>query len=131
MQEITDKQKVENILKKYFKNYQTTNDPFEKIAIYQDKDIIGVISYSIIYERAEINYIVVTDNNRKKGIGTELLNYALKDIINSNVKTVSLEVLEENIPAVNLYLKNGFIKKAIRPNYYGNKNAILMIKDLR
>lgn len=131
LKQITDKTQVEDILKSHFKTYQITDDPFEKVIVYTKKDIIGIISYSIIYERAEINYIVVTDPNRKNGIGTELLNYALKDIKNNNCEIVSLEVLEDNIPALNLYLKNGFIKSAIRENYYGDKNAILMTRKLR
>ena len=131
VEELTDKKIAENILKKHFKTYTISDDPFEKVAIYTNKDIIGIISYSIIYERAEINYIVVTDSNRKQGIGTKLLNYALDDMKNSNCEMVSLEVLEDNTPAINLYLKNGFIKKTIREKYYGNKNGILMIKDLR
>ena len=91
--------------------------------------MVPFLSYSIIYERAEINYIVVDNLYRKKGIASKLLSYALDDIKHRKCESISLEVLEDNVPAINLYLKNGFVKKAIREKYYGNKNGILMVKD--
>ena len=130
IKEVT-KDKVNNILKKYFKTYKIDNDPFEKIITYVDKNIIGIISYSIIYERAEINYIVVVEEERCKKIGSKLLEYALEDIKKNNCQNVTLEVEENNISAINLYLKYGFVKKGIRQNYYEDKNAILMIKEMR
>ncbi len=120
---------IENILQKYFETYKA-NDIYEKILIYEDKKIKGIISYSIIYERAEINYIVTINEYRKQGIGTKLLNEALKNIIKSKCKIVSLEVNNTNTSAINLYLKQGFVKKAIRKNYYKNGDALLMIKEL-
>ena len=131
IEEITDKSKVKNILKNNFKTYKISDDPFEKTVIYTNKDIIGIITYSIIYERAEINYIVVSDKNRKQGIASKLLEYAINDIKKNQCQNITLEVEENNLPAINLYLKYGFIKKAIRKKYYQNKNAILMIKEMR
>ena len=42
------------------------------------------------------------------------------------VKDISLEVRENNIPAISLYEKNGFEKKAIRKGYYKGIDGILM-----
>jgi len=131
IEELKNKEEVEQILRSYFTTYKVTKDPFEKIFVYKREDIIGIISYSIMYERAEINYIAVDSLSRRQGIGSKLLKYALDDIKNIGCESISLEVLEGNVSAINLYLKNGFVKKAIREKYYGNKNAILMIKDLR
>lgn len=118
LEEIKDKELTYNLLKKHFKNYKISDDPFEKAVTYTQNGIIGIVSYSIIYDRGEINYIVVSSEEHRQGIGSELLNYAL-------------EVSEENIPAINLYLKKGFIKQSVRENYYQNKDAYLMVKDLR
>ena len=41
---------------------------------------------------------------------------------------ISLEVNEENESAIKLYEKYGFKKEAIRKNYYGKNNGILMIR---
>ena len=131
IEENTHNVNIDKILKENFKGYQVSNDPYEKVAVYSRGGIIGIISYSIIYERAEINYIIVTDPNRHNGIGSNLLEFALADIVKHNCQVISLEVEEGNLPAINLYLKYGFIKKALRENYYKNKNAILMVKELR
>ncbi len=63
--------KVSPILNEYFHGYQISSDPFEKVAVYTNKGIIGIISYSIIYERGEINYIVTLPDYRNKGIGNQ------------------------------------------------------------
>ena len=118
-----------DFLIKYFDDYKIDTDPFERVAIYRDKEVVGAISYSIIYERAEINYIAVSLEYREHGIASRLLDYALSDMIKSAVSSVSLEVETDNIAAINLYLKYGFIKKAIRKNYYGNNDGYLMVRE--
>ncbi len=130
IQEFADKKKIESILKKYFKSYVVTNDPFEKIVAYIDGDVVGIITYSIIYERAEVNYILVLEEYRGVGIADKLLKFALSDMKKSGCETVSLEVDSMNEKAINLYLKNGFIIKNIREKYYDNNDGYLMVKDL-
>lgn len=126
----TDLDKVSLVLKEHFHGYKISNDPFEKVAIYTDNGIIGIISYSIIYERAEINYIITLPEYRNQGIGSKLLEYAINDIKNNNCTSISLEVESTNINAINLYSKYGFTKKCIRPNYYEGKDAYLMVKEI-
>lgn len=88
--------------------------------------LIAFLNYSIYYERAEINYIYVDTEYRKKNIATRLLEYMFKN--NSNLENITLEVRKSNNAAINLYEKNGFEQCAIRKNYYANEDAILMIK---
>ena len=130
IKQTTNLVEISPILKKYFHGYQISNDPFEKVAVYSDKNIIGIISYSIIYERGEINYIITLPSHRNQGIGSQLLEYAINDMKNSGCTSISLEVESTNIDAINLYLKHGFIKQGIRPNYYEGKDAYLMIKEV-
>lgn len=131
IEKIQNSAEIDDLLKVYFPNYQNTDGPFENHAIYKDKDIKGVIAYSIIYERGEINYILVIKNCRQQNIGTKLLEFAIDDMSRHQCQNVSLEVSKDNLAAVNLYLKNDFEIKAIRPNYYDGKDAYLMVKDLR
>lgn len=117
---------VLNFIIKYFPNYKISLDPFEKVYAYFDGDIIGFISFSIIYERCEINYIAVRDDYRRKGIAQKLLDFCL----NNNFESVSLEVRADNSAAINFYLKNGFEKVSIRDKYYGDVDAIMMVKKV-
>lgn len=130
IENINNIKEIEQFILKYFPNFSITNDPFEKCYIYKIKNKnIGFISYSIIYERAELNYIVVSEDYRLKGIGQKLLNFCIEDLKKNKVKTISLEVNKNN-KAVNFYLKNNFKIEAIRKQYYGKEDAYLMIKKV-
>ena len=102
------------------------NNPFAKyLVLKENNEIIGYIYYSDIYERAEINQIEIIKKYRHQQKGTKLLKYFL-DFIN---KDVTLEVKVDNISALRLYEKCGFIKKAIRKGYYNGIDGILMEKE--
>lgn len=119
---------INELLKKL--NYELTinffDDEFIFGKVYEDKKICGVVIYHKIYERIEIDYIIVDDLYKNKGIGTKLLN----SIDTNNIINITLEVRESNIPAINFYKKNGFTEVALRKNYYKEENGILMIKNL-
>lgn len=130
IQEITNETEIKNFLKKQFKTYKYQKDPYEKHLAYIDKEIISLISYSIIYERAEINFIATSKEHQKQGHATTLLKAAIKDIKKHKCQNITLEVKETNQKAINLYKTQNFKKIAIRKNYYGNENAYLMEKKL-
>lgn len=98
-------------------------NPFGKLIILKENDeIVGFLYYSIIYDRIEINQFEINKIHRNCGKGKKLLEYFL-NIVD---KDITLEVREDNIPAITLYEKNGFIKKAIRKGYYKGIDGILM-----
>ena len=110
------------IKKDYILN-ELSNNPFGKIIILkEDNEIIGYIYYSDIYERVEINQIEINFIHRNCGKG----DFLLKKLIESVDKNISLEVNVNNIPAIKLYKKNGFIEKARRKGYYQGIDGILM-----
>ena len=99
------------------------NNPFGKYLILKENnEIIGYIYYSDIYERAESNQFEIIISKRNCGKGDILL----KELINKLQKDITLEVRENNIPAIKLYEKNGFERKAIRKEYYNGIDGILM-----
>ena len=99
------------------------NNPFCKFLILKEKDeIIGYLYYSDIYERAEINQFEINKIHRNCGKG----NLLLKKMIEIVEKDITLEVKMDNFPAVSLYEKNGFERKAIRKGYYNGIDGILM-----
>lgn len=126
-----EEQLVFQLLKQYFNAQYKELNPFEKILIYKDTEVAGLISYSILYERAELNYILVLPDYRNNCIASLLMKTMLSDLIKNKVKSVTLEVNENNIPAIQLYKKYGFQKISIRKKYYGNEDALLLQKELR
>lgn len=69
------------------------------VYIYKEK-IVGFIGISNNY----IEGIFVDNNNQRNGIGKSLLNK-----VKENKESLTLEVYEKNINAINFYKKNGFI----------------------
>jgi len=103
--------------------HELDSNPFAKILVLEENnEIIGYIYYSDIYERAEINQFEINFIHRNCGKGDSLLKKMIKTV----EKDISLEVRENNIPAISLYEKNGFERKAIRKGYYKGIDGILM-----
>ena len=126
--EINDLEEV-NILLSNFK-YKLTETDLNKVffnsLVSVDDKINGIIVYNLLYDRIEIEYIIIVEEYRKKGIGTKLLS----EIEKENINNITLEVRESNIPAINFYKKNGYKIEAIRKNYYGNEDGYLMMKEI-
>jgi len=125
------------IITKYYREFDENSvelfetDPFSHLYVYElDNTIAGFVNYSIIYDRAEINYIYVNENYRGKHIASELMEFLLVDVIDNGCLNVTLEVSEKNKAGIELYKKFGFEQKAIRKNYYKDSDGILMMKEL-
>ncbi|MBQ7136911.1 MAG: GNAT family N-acetyltransferase [Bacilli bacterium] len=108
-----------------------TSNPYVKVCTYSvDKKLAAIIQYQDIYDRFELDNIYVLKEYRNKGVASILLNYMIEEGKNKKITNITLEVREDNIKAINLYKKYGFIKKAIRSNYYKDCNGILMEKEM-
>lgn len=106
-------------------------NPFSKMIEYiEDGNVIGTLSYSLIYDRMEIDNIEVEKIYRGKGIGTKLMSYLIALAIEKRVVNITLEVRVSNEIARNLYKKFGFREVALRKFYYGDEDGILMEKQV-
>lgn len=107
------------------------NNPYTKYLIYtnQNEELVGFLKYDDIYERFEISYFEVVEKERNKGIGSKLLEHLIKIAKNKKIENITLEVREKNEVAITTYKKYNFYPVAIRKNYYGSENGILMKLD--
>ena len=93
--------------------------------------IIGFAGIKVILDEADIMNIAVRVDKRKLGIGSMLLEKLLEIAKFSNCSSITLEVNENNLPAICLYEKYNFERIGLRKKYYNNTdNAILMKKNL-
>jgi len=129
--EIKDFETLNNLIND--PNYIIDEAELKKISkVYlKDDKIIGYISYQIMYERAELNYIFVKEEERKKGIASKMLEYMLNNIKEENIETIDLEVNSLNKKAINLYQKYGFKTINIRKKYYNGIDGFLMLKEVK
>lgn len=95
-----------------------------------DNEIVGFAGIKIILDEADIMNIVTKKTYRNQGIGTLLLESLISLSKKLNLKSLSLEVSEENLPAIHLYKKFGFEYLGVRKNYYQDKNGYIMTKKL-
>ena len=96
--------------------------PYVKYIEYIEEDkILGYLKYSLIYDRMEIDNILVEPEYRGQKIGIA---------IEEHVVNITLEVRVSNEIARNLYKKFGFREVALRKFYYGDEDAILMEKQV-
>ena len=64
---------------------------------------------------------------RKLGIGSALLQHLINFSKEQDASSITLEVNENNVSAINLYKKYHFEQVGLRKKYYNNTdNAILM-----
>lgn len=125
IREIKNIIEIQNLLEEFKQNVGNTINPYLKIIGYCiDDKIVGTLVYEDIFDRFEVDYIVVDSQYRCQGIATKLL----KSIINLKPENITLEVREDNIPAINLYKKLGFVVVSKRERYYGNIDGLLMIR---
>lgn len=95
-------------------------------------ELVGFAGIKIILDEADIMNIVIKKDFRNNGIGSLLLDYLISYSKSINLKTITLEVNEINIPAIKLYEKFDFEKLGIRKKYYNGKNdAIIMSKKIK
>ena len=118
---------LKNNIKEFNIEYLKKENPFLKNYVFLiNNEPIGLISYSLIYDRIELEYIWVSFEHRKKGIASKLMDKMLEE--NSN--NITLEVRTTNEKAINLYKKYNFKIVSTRKNYYGNEDAYLMIREM-
>ena len=108
-----------------------TENPFSNYIEYiGDDKVIATMNCSVIYDRIELDNILVEEAYRGKGTGNKLMSYLVSEAIKERVVNITLEVRISNEIARNLYKKFGFREVALRKQYYGNEDAILMEKQV-
>ena len=93
--------------------------------------VIGICVFQIVLDEAQINYFVVNPKFRKRGFGSYLMRYLIKQCEKSNLKKLILEVSKSNLTAEKFYSRFNFFTVGIRKNYYKDgSDAILKEKKL-
>ncbi len=109
-----------------------------RFAVLSDGKVVAhvrvVNGKSIHKHRAQILSLVVSPLMRRKGIGTKLMRFVIREL-SSEKKLLLLEVDKTNTPAIRLYSKLGFKKYGLLKKASISKNRfvdnVLMKKDLK
>jgi len=88
--------------------------------------VIGICVYHVILDEAQINFFVVKENYRKRGFGTCLMSYLIKQCEKFNINKLFLEVSHSNAIAEKFYSRFDFSTVGIRKNYYKDGSDALL-----
>lgn len=97
----------------------------------ENDNIVGFAGIWIAPFEIDIMNIAVRKDMRNKKIASMLMEKLLKISRNSGKEEITLEVNENNIPAIKLYEKFMFEKVGIRKKYYKDGDAIIMTRKLK
>ena len=93
--------------------------------------LIGICVFHVVIDEVQINYFVVNKKYRKKGYGTNLMNYLIKQCEILNINKLLLEVSLSNTTAEKFYSRFDFYTVGIRTKYYKDgSDALLKEKKL-
>ncbi|MBR4355806.1 MAG: GNAT family N-acetyltransferase [Elusimicrobiaceae bacterium] len=102
--------------------------PAAYILCAQEQSVVaGFVALRLAEEVCEIVNVGVLPEYSRRGIASQLLKQALLWVREHGGRQVTLEVGAENIPAVCLYKKIGFVMMGKRKNFYqGREDALVM-----
>ena len=101
------------------------------VGVLFQKKIIGIYAVQTIIDEVQINYFSIKQKFRRKGYGSYLMTYLVKDCEKLNIKKLMLEVSEKNLIAEVFYRKFNFFTVGRRKNYYKDgTDAILKEKKI-
>lgn len=126
-------------IEKRVQSHPWTQQQFnEAVEVYQSfvfeeqGQVLGFCILQPVLDEANLLLMAVHPSQQGKGIGFQLLEYAIAQLKNNPIQ-IFLEVRESNVAAIALYEKSGFHQIDLRKNYYpkpdGSKeHAIIMVK---
>ena len=95
------------------------------------EQVIGYIFFHVQEGNGHLNNIAVHPEFRRQGYGQELLLFVLHELEREGCRRLFLEVRPQNLAAIALYQKHGFLPVARQPDYYASgEDALILMKEL-
>ncbi len=114
-----------------FRNLLRRPDAFLLSAVYEEERVAGYAAVWFVGREAELGDLAVAPNDRRRGIGGELVEAVLHEARSRGVVQIFLEVREGNQSAQGLYRSRGFEIVGRRRGYYaGPKEDALIMRRL-
>lgn len=98
----------------------------------QQGSVVGLVCWRVTREEAEVLNLAVAPAARRLGVGSRLLDHALREAARQGAQRVFLEVRETNQSALALYQQYGFAVSMRRVGYYADPpaDALVLVKEL-
>lgn len=106
------------------------SDVLHYFVLKQNDKVLGFLEISCLPPEIELFDIAIDSKFQGNGYSTMLMKFLIDFAKEKKCETIFLEVNRINKRAIDLYSKFGFIEYAVRKNYYGENDAILMKLEL-
>lgn len=103
-----------------------SSDVLDYYLLFLNEEVVGFFEVSNVAGESELFDIAIKKELQGRGYSKVLMEQLLKVCKEKNSRTIFLEVNKINLRAIKLYEKFGFKEYAIRKNYYGENDAVLM-----
>ena len=131
--ELSDLNSIKNNLESDFDSFwnytilekELNDDSSIYLCCKSEDKIIGFAGISIVLDAAELNSIVIKKSKRGNGYSSLLLKKLIQIAKSKKCTKINLEVAIDNIIAISLYKKFGFVQVGKRQNYYNGIDALL------
>lgn len=100
---------------------------FNLLVWLEDKPV-AYASFNVVCDEVELLKIVVSKDYRRQGIAKKLMDFAIENLRTINVHTMYLEVRKNNVPAIALYERLGFLQINERLKYYSDGEDAMIFK---
>lgn len=137
---LSDLEEIKNTLQTDFDDFwnfeifkeELVNNNSSYLVLRYDNDIVCFGGIKIILDEANVMDIVTKKDKRNQGFAKFLLNELITLSEEKNCSSITLEVRENNLPAICLYESFNFEEVGRRKKYYKNGDtAILMTLKLK
>jgi ribosomal-protein-alanine N-acetyltransferase len=89
--------------------------------------VAGFCSFWLVFDELHINNLAIHPLYRRRGIGTALLQHAMRTAAQLGARRATLEVRQSNEEARRIYERLGFETAGIRRNYYAHPTEDALI----
>ncbi|MCK9493711.1 MAG: GNAT family N-acetyltransferase [Acholeplasmataceae bacterium] len=113
----------------FINDYIIIDNIYHFFVLEENTNLLGFIILWESDKYGQIIDLVVTEEQRSKGYGKQLLTYGLDYLATLGVKTVTLEVKATNLVAIKLYELAGFRLDHTKKNYYGDTDGLFYLKE--
>lgn len=127
----------EDVDQRWYDKYLSARSNSVRCAIIDERDeILGLISLlniEAVNRSGSLHIMIGNSENRGRGVGTFAVNAMINHAFNNlNLRRIELGVLENNLPAIRLYEKCGFVREGLKrqSNYKNGKYMSLIIMGL-
>ena len=89
--------------------------------------IIGYAGAFLLAPDSDVQTIAVSPRDQGRGVGAILLTWLIEQAVAQGCRQMLLEVRSDNVPAIAMYERFGFVRISVRRDYYEHGiDAVIM-----